>query len=253
MGVPYPKTFTKGQPLQSANDNRPGRVYLPANDNVRRGRSMIPQIARAARRMPFKDWRIQAALELAAQLADFGAIDPEAWVPGRDEGLDTTGWDVLENFGRPEHFNVPGVAGNGYAWPNVTQATHYSYPGALVGYTGTPGYYDPGYVTEFQTAADPNATEFSTWAHYDFDGPATAGELENVAGYYYWRVGTAKTYGGRPDGPPRCRNGNRRRIRCTYPVRRRSPFPCRWCGPTRSGRSTRLGTRCAGRWLNPAR
>lgn len=198
MGVPYPKTFTKGQtsPPIAANDNRPGRVYLPANDNRRIGRSMLPQIARGLRKMPIRAWQIEAALSLVEQLASrpgFGDA-PTPWEPG-PEGLDLTGWDTLENFGRPEHFNVPGTAGNGWTWPNVTQATHYSYPGALVGYTGTPGFYDYGYVTEFQTAADPNASEFSTWAHYDFDGPATSGELENVAGWDYWRVGSAKTYG----------------------------------------------------------
>ena len=146
MGVPYPKTFPAGQPYPApANDNRPGRVYLPANDNRRRGRSGVPDIRRAARRMPFRDWRLELALKGLDML--IGEPGGEAsWLPGRPEGVDFSGWEVLHDFGREPHYNT-GTSDYVRAWPNITYGTHFNYPFALAGHPAPNGY--TFYVTEF--------------------------------------------------------------------------------------------------------
>lgn len=191
MGVPYPKTFPKWEPFQPANDNRPGNVWLPANDNKLKGSSMIPNTRRALREMTFADARLNFAVRVISLTWDYleGDYDPNADIGqvGWPGGVPTEGFDLYADFGRVPHFGVAGVAGNGYAWPNVTLGTTFNYPFALAGYTGTPGVYDSSYVSEFQNASsslDPN-DYFSVW-HYH--------ALEDVSGWAYWRVSSSQTW-----------------------------------------------------------
>lgn len=189
MAQPYPKTFPGYNfPTIPANDNRIGGfpyVGKPANDNRLPGKSMVPSIGSGLRRMRVSEARLRLILEGMSLVFDllqgqqWGDVMP-AEIPGVPEGIDLTGWTMVNNFGRAPHFNVAGQSTQGtaapYSWPNVTKDTLFNYNFALAGFGGTQ-------VPEFFVAPLPNANHFNFWHSYS---PAIQSG--------YWRVGSSQRW-----------------------------------------------------------